>query len=407
VTRFLCVGDLHLEAGGDYGTQPGERLREQEDVWARALEIGRNAVADAILFAGDAFHKARPTPEAMLAFERPLVAHRAAGGAPVYAIVGNHDVASAATGTGLEVFAEAGLLTLARDPQIRSVAGVAIAFLPWAAAGRLVAAQGGGDRDDLNTLAADALVTVARGLRSMIEDCPAILLTHFSISGAVTPDGADVGLFREPVLDLRELEALGFDAIVAGHIHKPQMMSPGQLVEDAAGSHQAAGQPILYTGSPMPLNFGEAKSDHGVWILDLDDAGVGAHFVPIESRRFVTLDITAEDALGVQELDWEGCPAWVDVSDAVVKVRIAATAEQARRLDVGALKRALVAAGATKVWAVQTEVIREDRARVEGLDETLDELQALDLYLNARGINGSRGTALRERTQAYLEETRS
>lgn len=402
MTRLLCVGDLHLEAGGDYCRHPGQRLDEQMQVWARALEISREMKCDAVLLAGDAFHKAKPSPEAMLAFERPILALRETLGvtAPrIVAIPGNHDYASADAGLGLEVFGEAGLLTLARTPQVVHVAGVDVACLPWAPVGRIVAQAGGGDRDELHRAAAETLLTVARGLRAQV-DGPCVLLTHFSISGAVTPDGADVGLFREPVLVAGDLDAVGFEAIVAGHIHKPQTIASGHG---------------FYTGSPMPLSFGEAKSDHGVWILDIDADAVSASFVPIESRRLITLDLAldAMEADGIDALrelnDALGDPdVWragrSDVTDAVVKVRITATAEQARRLDIGAIKRTLIDAGAHKVWAVQTDVTRDDRARVDGLDETLSELDALDLYLTAQNINGDRGARLRARTATYLQE---
>ena len=409
MSRFLCVGDLHLDAGPDLGRAPGDRLAEQEAVWRRCLEIAYEQDVDAILFAGDAFHKARPSPEALLAFERPLVESDRSPAKmppvalpsgfevellipqrppPIIAILGNHDVAGASLGTGLEVFAEAGLLTLAREPAIHAVAGVGIACLPWVAASRVVAAQGGGDRDFVNAHAAELLVATARGLREQI-DGPAILLTHFSISGSALPNGLPVEQLREPVLELGDLEALGFDAIVAGHIHAPQ----------------AFGEGTFYVGSPMPLSFGEAETDHGVWILD---AGRYTAFAPIESRSLVTLDLDH-----VQVEDWiERAETFIDpeeyaVEGAIIRVRIHATQEQARRLDVPALKRNLVEQGAHKVYAVQLEIEKPERARVEGLTEELDELAALDLWMEASEINGDRATELRERTERYLGVVRA
>jgi exonuclease SbcD len=397
--RFLCCGDLHLDAGPDLGRAPGDRLREQEQVWRRCLEISVEQEVDAILFAGDAFHKARPTPEAMLAFERPLIhTDRDITSDGMIAVLGNHDVAGVALGTGLEVFAEAGLLTLAREPAIHAVAGVSIVCLPWVAASRIVAAQGGGDRDDVNEIAAKLLIEIARGLREEVSG-PAILLTHFSISGSALPNGLPVEQLREPVLELGELEALGFDAIIAGHIHRPQLIGE-------AGA--------FYVGSPLPLNFGEADDEHGVWILETDPVTASERerplfvprFVPVESRPLVNL---ARDAYGVEQ--WFGndpensIPGFVN--EAVVKLTLSATQEEARRIDIGAVKRALIAAGAHKVWAVQLEVEKPERARVEGLSEDLDELAALELWLAASDVNGDQASAMRERTAAYLGLVRS
>jgi len=398
--RFLACGDLHLDCGPDLGRAPGDRLREQEEVWRRCLEIAVEEDVDAVLFAGDAFHKARPSPEALLAFERPLIGFKGdARGFPFIAVLGNHDVAGVALGTGLEVFHEAGLLTLAREPAIHTVAGVSICCLPWAPVSRIVAAQDGGDRDDVNAYAAELLLATARGLRAQVEG-PATLLTHFSISGSALPNGLPVEQLREPVLELGDLEALGFDAICAGHIHGPFVLGEGPAEADAV-----TGRCGFYVGSPVPLSFGEAGTEHGVWLLNT--ARWTARFIPIESRRLETLDI---DPLAAIPMEWLTDSAWIgyrDVSDAIVKVRIHATQEEARRLDVAGLKRALYDAGAHKVWAVQLEIEKPERARVEGLSEELDELAALELWLKAEGIEDALASRGRERHAKYLEEIRS
>ena len=90
---------------------------------------------------------------------------------------------------------------------------------------------------------------------------PRILVGHWSISGASTPSGIPTDQFREPVIPLAELEQIGFDAVVFGHIHKPQTLQG------------ISSRPIFYVGSPMALNFGETGSEHGAWLLDF----VGAH----------------------------------------------------------------------------------------------------------------------------------
>jgi DNA repair exonuclease SbcCD nuclease subunit len=401
VTRLLCTGDLHLGAGTAFAPHPGERLAEQAAVWAQIVSIAEEHECDAILFAGDAFERPRPTPAEMLAFGQPL-----GGEIPVYAICGNHDVISADAPNALEVFQTGRhypLLQHDRKPavyRIRPFAGgadpVFVATLPWAPVSRLVAQHGGGDRLAINDYAAELLVGIARGLRADI-DGPAILMLHWSVSGAVTPTGADVGIFAEPVLDLGDLEALGFDAIVMGHIHKAQPL--GTLAPDDEL------MPIFYVGSPLPLNFGEAMCDHGVWLLDIDEAirprRVHADFMPIESRRFVTHDLDLTTHEGVFDL-----ASLPDVRDAIVKVRYRATSEQARRIDHAAIKAALYDAGAHHVYNIEPTIERENRARVEGLDESLDEMDALAMYLDANGVNGDNATALREKTTNYLQEAR-
>ena len=399
MSRFLCVGDLHLDKGGRYGRAPGERLAEQEAVWSRALELARDHDVDAVLFAGDAFEKRHPSTDALLAFERPLLWHRQLDGPPVIAIPGNHDRSGVSEWCALDVFAEAGLIYLYSRPTVWDpvgessgvLDGPAVACLPWAPVSRIVAAHDGElDRDDVNQAAAELLVQTARELRESVTG-PCVLLTHFSVSGAVTPDGADVGMFREPVLPVTELEAIGFEAIVAGHIHKPQ-----PLTREIA--------PAFYVGSPMPLDFGEARCEHGVWVLHTSGR-VGAEFLPIESRPFVTIDIDADQAADARTAP----DAWVDadVAGAFVKVRLRGREESVRALDPAGIRTALLLEddGAHNVW-VETQVERETRARVDGVDETTDDTVIFDRWLQAESINGDQAQPLRRLHTDYLTEIR-
>jgi DNA repair exonuclease SbcCD nuclease subunit len=396
VTRFLCVGDLHLGAGPDYGREPGNRLRDQEFVWERVLELAVEHDVDAVLFAGDAFHRRRPTPAEMIAFQGPLQRFTAEHDIEVCAIAGNHDCEAADLPTALDVFGRD--IDLYTRPGVwHADGGASVACLPWSPVSRLVAARNGGDRDDLNREAAELLLATARGLRAQIPSGqPAVLMLHWSISGASTPSGVMTDDFREVVLELAHLEQLGFDAIVAGHIHKPQRLD---VVEVGAQS------PIFYTGSPAPVDFGEGESEHGVWILDVGAGATRLQFVPVVSRPFVTIDCsgvalsTAGPRVDLCLFDEDE-----DVAGAVVRVRYTATEEQARRIDQGDIRRTLYDAGAHKVHSIQATIEREDRARVAGVDEDLDTLAALDLWFESEVIDGWLRDELRTLSARYLEE---
>ena len=388
--RALAVGDNHLGAGSDLGLAPGDRLAEQEQVWRRTLELARDYGCDVVLHGGDLFDKRRPSPDEVLAALRPLTEHAEAGGCPVVMTLGNHERSGVSDATMPAALAALEAMYVSHSPEIvGTFGGVTICALPWAPVSRIVAAQGGGDRDDVNAYAAEILVATARGLRDNV-DGPAILLSHFSVSGSSLPTGLPVDQLREPVLELADLEALGFEAIVLGHIHKGQ----------------AFGEGTFYVGSPMPLNFGEAGYDHGVWIVELDSAVSGTwvpRFVPIGSRKLATLDVFGPDVVTIGDSYF----AYEDlVADSVVKLRIRADAETARKIDVSALKRGLVEAGAHKVYAVELEVERQERARVEGLTDDLDELSALDLWLEATELEAVRAAVLRDRATRYIEAVR-
>lgn len=408
--KLLATGDLHLGAGADLGLTAGARLAEQEHVLEQIVDLAIAEQVAAVLFAGDAFEGPSVTPEQYAAFQRPLRRLQAAA-IPLVAITGNgrHDAAMRDV-KAPEVLGDVAQVFTA-PAVVVPWPGVVVCLLPWAPVSRIVAAYDGEvDRDQVNVLAADLLLEVARGLAATAEaghpGVQRILMTHFAISGDI--DGIST-FAREPLLPLAELERLDFDAIVAGHFHRPQelMSTPDDPV-----------MPIFYVGSPMPLNFGEGHYEHGCWILESytvvehrpEVVGWSPRFVPLESRPFQTVDCTADDAqVATEEDDVWHIEGVIDVEGSFVKVRYTATDAQSRKIDQGALGAAFEEAGAYRVWVEQT-VERADVVRAAGdtiVREDLDPLDQLAAYLQHAGINGDVGAGIIERTRVLLEQVGS
>lgn len=365
MARFIAVGDNHV---GKAIHLAASRLAEQEQAWRDVLEAARTENVDAILHAGDLFDARRPTPEVYLTAERPLVEHRDAGGPPVVMINGNHCLSGTSEHAAVDVLAEAGLIRLHREPEVVGCNGVGIVCLPWAPVSRL-RAQLGADItvDELNVACAELLVRIAADLRGMV-DGPAVLLAHWSVDNAVLPSGMSVADLREVVLPLADLEEIGFDAIVLGHIHVAQML--------------AAATPAFYVGSPMPLDFGEGDDAHGYWLIEDGQP----NFVQLDSPRFVTLTVDDNDTG-----DTKGC---------YVRIRATADDEEIARSLEGDCR----AEGAAYV-RVEIEAKRSDRARVEALDETVSDEQAFAMWLEAQdGIDEATRAALVELDAEYREK---
>jgi exonuclease SbcD len=381
--RLLAFGDVHLGAGADYGAAPGDRLRDQDRLLqAIAAAAGEEDVA-AVLFAGDAFERRSPTPAELMVWKR-FARQLRDREIPMFSITGNHDVAAAELPTALEVIGSAG-----RTPMLVNLAGpYGLAVLPWTPPSRLVAAAGGGDRDLIHERAAELLLQTAGELRRAWQGS-CILLAHWSVSGASLPNGLPTDELREPVLELGELEGLGFDYVVLGHIHKPQALDPLSS--------------IFYVGSPLPLNFGEAETSHGYWLLDTEAAT--PEFVPLPSREFITLqaDLTDSETFDVGELSLGRDAA---IADAVVRIRYRATEEQARRVDHAALRAGVAQAGAHKLYAIQPDIVRAGRARVEGATETMGEEEAVMLWLGSQELEPAQEAAVLSRHARYVEGLR-
>lgn len=375
--KLLHFGDTHV---GKSASLWEGRLGEQEAVFAEILRIGRDRRVDAIVHGGDVWETRRPSPAEVVAVERPLVAHKAAGGPPVICVAGNHDVAGVQPVIALDVLAEAGLIELWREPGISTlVPGVHVCVLPWTPVSRLVAAEGGRDRDDINMAAAELLLQSARWLRSTCSGA-AVLVAHWSVSGSTTPSGLGVEphVFREPVLPAGDLAALGFDAVLLAHIHRSQVLSDDPHVG--------------YCGSPMALDFSEGDDEHGVWIHEFDGDGHTVEFVPVESTQFLTLT---------------GSDTYDGIEGAAVRYRETLPEADARRVDVAQLRRDLIEAGAVYV-KVTVDVEQADRpARGRQIGEDLSPAQQLDAWLRDAGVNGDEGARLVERASQYLQEGQS
>lgn len=376
MTRFLCCGDLHLGAGTEYGREPSDRLEDQRQAWAQVLAAAEEHHVEAVLFAGDAFHRRRPSPAELLAFRGPLADFVARTGIPVYAIPGNHDIESRDLPCPLELFEP--LLSFSRTPGVWDLGETMVAALPWTSPGSVSRFVDGLDIDQTSEQAVELLLAVAGDLRARCGDRPAVLLTHWSIGGARTPTGVATDEFRETVIPLDRLEALGFDATVAGHIHLPEVVN---------GPFDG-GRPILYVGSPLPVDFGEQDSPHGYWIVDLE-ATTRANFYEIDSRPFVTVNVdlttSRHEELGLDETDGIAAAigAALPITDAVLRLRYRATEEQAQRIQWEALEPLL--SDAHKVYQRHGDIVRPERARSESMSADLSPTDAVRLWCDATG----------------------
>lgn len=403
--KLLSFGDLHLGAGTALGRAPGDRLRDQADVLERILGLACKKEAEAILVAGDILNGPTVTPEQLDVFAH-FVASAHEDGIPVVAISGNstHDLAMREV-NGLAIFDRLPGITVYSRPALHDLGEISVTCMPWVSPARLVASMDGDvDRDRVNARAAELLVKVAAGLMDPLK--PTVLLMHGSLSGASLPTGISTDDLREPVIPVEELLDLGYAAIVAAHIHVPQIYTetPSATFWSQPPSIDYYDHPVvLYTGSPMPLNFGETNVRHGVWILDVDEKGTCAEFVPINSRP---LQHTIFDIAGVpvdEFLDSICEPsAWPGVDEAIVKVSVRCTAAQQRRLDLARLREAVLAAGAHTV-KIDVETVREQRSRVESVTGELSPLDAFDAWASANPIDPELATALRDQFQADLE----
>jgi exonuclease SbcD len=380
--KILSTADWHLGSGV---TLTPNRLEEQMAMVDWIADYACSEQVDVVAFAGDAFHRRRPTPTELSIWQAFLV-RMAEAHVGVVAVPGNHDVSSPDNPSALNPvtwpFAE---VWLSSGPVIVPTRGVVFGLLPWTHPG--VVRQSSPNAVDAARTVGEHLGDIAQMLALQAAQghphCPRVLILHWSVGGAYTPTGMAVEQFAaEPVMNLADLRAQGWDAVVCGHIHKAQGL--------AGGKHH----PVFYTGSPWAVDWGEAGDFHGVAVLDVGPGGVtGFEWVAVPDHRFVTLDIdyTANG-------DAPATPA-VGTGD-VVRVRY--RSREDAQVPPGEV-RALMESQGALVAMVQPEVVRVERARAE-IDESVAPMEALSEWLRVSEQPPEVASAVAEQTMRYLED---
>ncbi len=312
--RILFLADTHL--GFDLPTRSRiQRRRRGHDFlanYATALAPALAGEVDIVVHGGDVFNRSKvPTSVAWQAFE-PL-ARVADLGIPVFVVPGNHE--------------------RGRIPQIRFAQHPRIflfdrprTFTVDVRGMRLAVAGFPSERHDVRTQFVD-LLEATRWRR--VDTHARILCIHQCVEGATVGPNDFTFTAAADVIRTRDLPA-GFCAVLAGHIHRHQV-----LTRDLRGSPIAA--PVLYPGSIERTSVAEADETKGYMTVDLTcDAGdtrLDWQFHPLPARplvrREVQLDAVEDAALEstIRALIGDSPP------DAVLTIRVAGKlGDNARRV---------------------------------------------------------------------------
>ncbi len=388
-SKFLVAhtADLHLESGYSHGSDGPDGLNSRFHDFAQTWEfICRDSIArevDLFIFAGDMAKTRNPSPTAYRAFKAGLDV-LATAGIPVLLVTGNHDLPAApGKASAMEILA-GGVVHVSSRPELIPGDRWQLATLPSVSRSTVLAKDEYKDltREQTNDLMARKLIEIARGLRAQMTDdgIPRILVAHHSVSGASTSTDMMTTFFDEPVLPLHELTAMGFDAIMLGHIHRPQEI----------------GMKVYYPGSPERIDFGEEEDlkQYGIWTFwpeETPEGKVVLDKIPVPARRFVTLPLE------------HGGISGRDLTDAVVRVKGKISEEDARSFDRAALARLIYEQGASKVVPIELEIERTVTVRDSEMTEAMGPIEALTRYMTNQGVDTDRQGALKDACEELLQ----
>ena len=406
--RVLHFADAHigLENFGATDRETGLSSRAL-DFLARLdemIEYAREGDVDLVIFAGDAFRSRSPNPTYQREFAGRV--RQLSQLAPTVLLVGNHDLPlNAAKASTVEIFHTLDVpgIWVAEDYEARLIetkrGAVIVGAAPYPIRARLLAdvdlrGKTIAEQDDALE---SALRERLRALSMQADDLaevttPRLLTGHFSVAGAIWGSERGVMLGRDVVVDLEALADPRWDYVALGHIHRHQNLTADR--EDAP--------PVVYSGSPERIDFGEENELKGFCWVELVRGGTTWEFVELAARRLLTLtmDCRAIDnptGAALAEMKQH------DLKDAVVRLVIKLSPESETLLNDSVIVKELKRAGVFHISGISKDVERRARSRLGVSPEGLTPMQLLARYFEGREVEAERREELLRLAREIVE----
>lgn len=200
--------------------------------------------------------------------------------------------------------------------------------------------------DDENLAWTKYISDMVLALRAECEKTP-ILMAHYTVPGCNMESGQTSFFINfEPVIPREALMAARYEAVLLGHIHRPQIIEGFDNV--------------FYSGAINAMNFNDEGQDRGFWIHEFNEKGtlIKGHRYTTPYRQFRTITWDSDEVgnyirEGVMYLHRTGIPE--EVTDKIVRVRYSCTSEQKKALNIPLLQKNLYEVGAFYVADIEAE----------------------------------------------------
>lgn len=301
VIRLLHTADWHLGAT----LQGWTREPEHRAALAQLVAIAKARAVDAIVVAGDIFDSLNPSAEAQRLLYDTLRDLRAARPHATIALTaGNHDPA-ARLEAPRALFEIANVLSVGvivrRDGLFDARAHLApiadksgriaahLLALPYLRMIDLPVAASDAVGSPIICAVREAYREAVASARREIGDAPLIVTGHLHVAGAIESEGAErrilVGGEHAVPPDVFSPDIA---YVALGHLHRPQAVGRAT---------------IRYSGSLIPMSKTEIDYDHGVSVVEIDEAGRAACEHVSLHRAVAHLRVPAHGALAPAEME--------------------------------------------------------------------------------------------------------
>ena len=230
--------------------------------------------------------------------------------------------------------------------------------------------------DDENITWTKYISDMVLALRAGCEKTP-ILMAHYTVPGCNMESG-QTSFFTnfEPVIPREVLMTARYEAVLLGHIHRPQIIEGFDNV--------------FYSGAINAMNFNDEGQDRGFWIHEFNEKGtlIKGHRYTTPYRQFCTITWDSDEVgnyirEGIMYLHRTGIPE--GVADKIVRVRYSCTSEQKKALNIPLLQKNLYEVGAFYVADIEAESTIDITNRGL-LSEESDPMLNLKKWLNEKAF---------------------
>lgn len=395
--KLLHTSDWHI-GRTLYGRKRYEEF-EAFLIWL-AETIQQNEI-DALLVAGDVFDTSAPSNRAQELYYRFLCRVAASSCRHVVVVAGNHDSPSFLNAPkellkALDVHVvgsstespEDEVLVLRNEQDAPELIVCAVPYLRdrdirMAEAGESVEDKERKLIDGIRNHYATVAALAEQKREELGADIPIVALGHLFTAGGHTVDGD--GVRELYVGSLAHVTAgifpASFDYLALGHLHVPQKVNGSET--------------IRYSGSPLPMGFGEAKQQKSVCQVEFHSTAAAVNLIDVPV--FQKLERVKGDWGGISsrilELSVTGFQGWLEIIYDGSEV-------------IGDLRERLEAA----ISGTQMEILRIKNNRIIDRvlgqiheEETLDDLNVNDVFERCLAVHDVSEDQRPELLRAYQE----
>ena len=367
--KLQIVGDWHIGAGLNLGktnpeTQINTRLMDFSNTFNSIVDSACENGVEVLVLTGDVFETRQPTPvqinECVKCIRRAIDK-----GLKIFIAAGNHDQQRSGNITTIDFLGYIGLENLKVAQTITSfqVGQVNLILLPYH------------DRKSLGVESnSDAANLIKEKISSVKKDgMYNLIVGHFMMENTAEADNPEGYSISEILLPVKIFE--GIDAVVMGHVHRPDVLSKENPI-------------IIYSGSMDRVSIGEKSHNKSTVLIDTKKNKF--KLIPTKVRSMYDLDFNLSDDPNdfgpqinmmifdkISEFGLEN-----NLQDSIVRINIRVKESDAVHLNQNKIKEHLVSLGVHSIYAIQVYSFKPKQVRDSKINETTDQKKAMLSYLD-------------------------